>query len=53
MPFSQIATHFTLKMEASRSFKNLVSYYYTTWSHNPEDLNMNIRFLFFKKENDL
>jgi hypothetical protein len=40
-PPTPSTTHFTLKMEAARSSETLVSYHSTTWSHNPEDLNLN------------
>jgi hypothetical protein len=32
--------HFTLKMEAALSSETMVSYYNTTWRHNPEDLDL-------------
>jgi len=32
--------HFTLKMEAIRFSKTLMSYYSTTRRHNPEDLDL-------------
>jgi hypothetical protein len=38
-------THFTLKMEAATSSETLVSYHSNTSHHNPEDLNLNIRFI--------
>jgi hypothetical protein len=34
--------HFTLKMEAGRSFETLISYHRTTRRHNPEDLDLNL-----------
>jgi hypothetical protein len=34
--------HFTLKMEAERSSKILVSYCDSTWSDNPQDLDLNL-----------
>jgi hypothetical protein len=34
--------HFTLKMEAARSSKTLVSYHNTTRRHNSEDLDLNL-----------
>jgi hypothetical protein len=34
------AIHFTLKMEAARSSKKLVSYHKITQHHNPEDFNL-------------
>jgi len=33
----KFSTHFTLKMEAARSFETLVSYHITTRRHNPQD----------------
>jgi hypothetical protein len=35
--------YFTLKMEAARSFKTLVSYNITIWCHNPEDHHKNLK----------
>jgi len=35
------ASTFTLKMEAAKSSKTLVSYHGATWHHNPEDLDLN------------
>jgi len=37
-----VKIHFTLKMEATRSSKMLVSYYNTTQLYNPEDLYLNL-----------
>jgi hypothetical protein len=37
-----LAAFFTLKMEAARSSKTLVSYHNTTQHHNPEELILNV-----------
>jgi hypothetical protein len=38
------ASIFTLKMEAARFSKVLISYHNTTWYHNPENFNLNVSF---------
>jgi hypothetical protein len=35
--------HFTLNMEAAWTSETIVSYYNTTWHHNPEELDLKIK----------
>jgi len=45
-PCSVTVGDLTLKMVAVRSSETLVSYHNITWRHNPEDLDLNFKYVY-------